>query len=530
MHRILTLLCVSVALPAQTARITILATADLHGHLLPYDYYTAKPANLGLAKIATLIERERALNPHALLFDCGDTIQGSPLEAVYQHSVRRNGTAVPPDPMMAAMNAAGFEAMVLGNHEFNYGLANLQRAREAARFPWLSANTVGGSRPFQPSIVKELAGVKVAIAGITTPSIPEWEKPEYYAGYKFLPGVDSARKAVAQLRSEQRADLVILGVHAGLEREGETPGEQMVGAIADGVPGVDAIVFGHTHQQVEQQLRSGVLLVQPKNWGASLARLDFELEKFGGTWKVVSKHSRLIPAGPDVPPDPRIVRIAAPYHEAAERYLNTPVAEAPVEMDARSARVRDTALIDSIQIVQLHYAAADVSFASSFSSSVRVKKGPVTVRELAALYLYDNELYAIDGTGRMVKDALENAARYFLTCQGDSCKQGPAFNREVFGFNYDMAQGVEYEIDLRRPAGDRVRNLRFRGQPLAADRKLRIAVNNYRAAGSAGYSMFRGARILWKSNQEIRDLMVEYYTRVKRLPESPDNNWRLVTE
>ena len=171
-----------------------------------------------------------------------------------------------------------------------------------------------------------------------------------------------------------------------------------------------------------------------------------------------------------------------------------------------------------------------MSFTALFNPRVSVPQGPVTVRQIAALYVYDNELYAIEGNGKMVKDALENAARYFESCQGARCQTLPLTNTQVIPFNYDMAEGVQYEIDLTRPEGDRVRNLRWKGQPLDPDRKLRIALNNYRAAGSAGYTMFVGARIVWRSAREIRDLMIEYYTEKKRLPVEADGNWRIVPE
>jgi len=144
---------------------------------------------------------------------------------------------------------------------------------------------------------------------------------------------------------------------------------------------------------------------------------------------------------------------------------------------------------------------------------------PVSVRQVAALYTYDNGLYAIEGTGKMVRDALENAAPYFKT--------GGGFNPVVYGFNYDIAKGVEYEIDLTQAEGHRIRNLRWHGAALRDDQKLRLAVNNYRAGGSAGYTMFQGAKIVWRSPREIRDLMVEYYTERKQLPSETDGNWRI---
>jgi 2',3'-cyclic-nucleotide 2'-phosphodiesterase/3'-nucleotidase len=161
---------------------------------------------------------------------------------------------------------------------------------------------------------------------------------------------------------------------------------------------------------------------------------------------------------------------------------------------------------------------------------VRVPKGQVTVRQIAGLYPYDNELYTIQGTGKMLKDALENAARYYLSCAGARCSESPLVNREVIGFNYDTAEGVEYDVDLTRPEGDRIRNLTFQGKPLSPTQPLLIAINNYRAAGSAGYDMFKGAKIVWKSGEEIRDLLVRYYTERKTLPDKASNNWRVIPE
>jgi 2',3'-cyclic-nucleotide 2'-phosphodiesterase/3'-nucleotidase len=533
---------------SQPVVVTVLATTDLHGNLYPIDYGTDRPAPRGLAKIATLIRAAEAENPNHLLIDCGDTIQGTPLEYVYQ-TIVRTGTGPmglkPPaglshDPMMLAMNQLGYDSMTVGNHEYNYGLKNLDRARSEARFPWLSANTAvapgGKERPFAPYFVKVVGGVKVAIIGITTPAVPTWERPENLGSYRFLPPVEALRKAVAELRTKEHPDIILVTAHSGLGRNldtnaEESTGEDVVYELATQVPEVDAIVFGHSHRELEGRSIGKVLVVQPKNWGISLARLDFTLEpKAGGGWTLAGKKSRLIPVTAETAAAPDILEIAKPYHELAERHLDEPVATSPRELDSALGRVEDTPVIDAIQQVELYYSKADVSFASLFNPSVHVPKGRVTVRQIAALYPYDNELYVIEGDGKMVKDALENSARYFLSCEGERCTQQPLTNRNVLGYNYDMAEGVQYEVDLSRPEGDRIRNLRWQSKPLASDRKLRIAINSYRAGGSAGFSMFIGAKVVWRSQEEIRDMMVRYYTERKSLPSQADGNWRVIPD
>lgn len=523
-------------------------TTDLHGNIFPYDYFTGRAADRGLAKAATLIAAERRENPHTLLIDCGDTIQGAPLESVYQHYVRTgklplgltfSGPALDGDPMMLAMNHLRFDAMVVGNHEYNFGWKNLERARKDARFPWISANTrlPAGHSQFAPYVVKTIAGVKVAIIGITTPAVPTWEKPEHIQGFRFLKGVEATRAALEELRKREKPDIVLVAAHAGLDRDlrsgeirtGETGFENMVWQIVHEVPGIDAVVYGHTHQQLEQATVNGVLLHQPKNWGISVGRVEFEVDKTAAGTKVLSKTAKLLPVTRETAADPAVLAIGQPYHDLTERYLNTAVADVPADLDGSLSRVADTALADAIQRVQLEATKADVSLTAMFNPRVRFPKGRATIRQIAALYIYDNELYVIEGNGKMLREALENAARFFLSCRTEAC-EGPLTNRRVIGFNYDMAQGVTYEIDLMRPEGQRVGNLRFRGKPLEDNQPLRIALNNYRAGGSGGYGMFRNAPVIWKSGEEIRSLIVDYYTQQKQLPASADGNWRIVPE
>jgi 2',3'-cyclic-nucleotide 2'-phosphodiesterase / 3'-nucleotidase len=534
MRRLIPILLLAAALlAAQPVTITLLATTDMHGNLVPVDYVTNQPVPRGLAKIATLIREARAGNANTLLIDCGDTIQGTPLESVYQ-SIARSGAdpvghkpAAPlvGDPMMRAMNLLGYDAMTVGNHEYNAGLANLAKARADAKFPWLSANTTlavhGAEREFAPYIVKTVGGVKVAVIGITTPVIPMWERPENLGAYRFLSPVEAVRKAVAKLKQDERPDVIAVAAHSGLGPNPQTaaaeePSENIVYQLAEQMPELDAIVFGHSHQQLAGLLVGKVLLVQPKNAGVSLARIDFTLDrKPAGGWMVAGKKSRLIPVTPQTAAAPDLMKMVKPYEEATQRYLETPVATSARELSAARGREEDTAVVDLVQRVQIFYSKADVSFTALFDPQVRIPRGQVTVRQIAALYPYDNQLLAIEGTGKMVKDALENAARFFS-------------GNGMPGFNYDMAEGIDYEIDRSRPEGDRIRNLRWQGKPLAADQKLRIALNNYRAGGSGGYKMFQDGKVVWRSPEDIRELVIRYYTERKTIPVEPTANWKLV--
>ncbi len=529
-------------LSAQTAKISILATTDLHGNIYPYDYFTQKPAALGLAKIATLVAEQRKLTPDALLIDAGDTIQGSPLESVYQTfkatgklpgEITIPARALQIDPMMLVMNSLNYDAMTVGNHEFNYGLDNLNAARRAARFPWLSANTIASGPnvwPFVPYLEKTIQGVRVAIVGLTTPAIPTWEKPQNYKGYSWEPATVALKRLMA-VWGDNPPDLVVVCAHSGIDKSGGTNSSENFSWQAAEIPGVTAVVFGHSHSELAEAFNGDTLLVQPKNYGGSLARLDFEFTKSTtGKWQLSSRHSRLLKVTAATALDENILALAKPYHDATEQYLSTSIATAKTELSAAHGRFEDSVLVDAIHEVQLHYTKADVSLSALFNPRLVVKAGPVTMREAAALYVYDNSLYKIEGNGKMLREALENAARYFNTCPTPACDSGDLINRSFMGFNFDMAEGVTYDIDLSKPVGKRIVNLRFRNAPLTDTQPLTIALNNYRAAGSAGYDMFKDAKILWQSNNAIRDLIIEYYGNKKILPTQPTGNWKIIPE
>ena len=535
---LLTLVCLVFAVSAQEGnkqrvQITVLGTTDLHGNIYPLDYYTNKPDNRGLAKIATLIARARKENPNAMLIDSGDTIQGTPVQ--YYHNKKNN---TPRDPMMLVMSSLHYDSMTLGNHEYNFGLKVLEKARSEADFPFLSANTYDKDTQqthYKPYIVKEVSGVRVGILGLTTPGIPNWENLPNYAGLEFREPVAEARKWVAELRNKERADLVIVAMHMGLEEDlrtgeinpGQVLNENRAAAIAREVPGVDAVFMGHTHRDTPAVYLNGVLITQANYWGRHLARADFYMENAAGRWRVYAKAARTIPVDDKVGPDPDVLKLAAPYDEETQKWLSRVIGESAEELTAKDSRFRDTAILDLIQRVQLDEGKADVSMVAPFNLEARIAKGPVTVRDISGLYVYENTLVVLEVTGQQLKEALEHSAKFFRPYEAG---KSPAdlVNDKIPSYNFDLAEGVEYDIDIRRPIGDRIQNLRFQGKPLAPTQKLRLATNNYRVNGGGGYVMYKNAPVVSRSSEEIREMIIDWVESHKTIPNQPTNNWKLL--
>jgi 2',3'-cyclic-nucleotide 2'-phosphodiesterase / 3'-nucleotidase len=517
----------------ERVHITVLGTTDLHGNINPIDYYTNKPDNRGLAKIATLIRRVRNDQPNVILVDSGDTIQGSPLESFHG---RKNNQ--PPDPMMLVMNSLKYDAMAVGNHEYNFGPKVFEKARKEANFPWLSANTYDIATKkthYEPYVVKELAGVKIGILGLTTPGVPNWDNPPNYAGLEFHNPITEAAKWVPVLRTKEKVDLVVVAMHMGLGedlRTGEkSPGqiehENEAIAIAKEVPGVDVIFMGHTHRDVPSMYINGVLLAQANHWGRHLARADIYLQKTTNGWRVYAKSARTIPSDDRVEADPEVVKLAEPYDRETQAWLGRTIGESKEELTARSARFRDTAILDLIQKVQLEAGKADVSMVASFNSEARIAKGPVTVRDIAGLYVYENTLVVLEVTGQQLKDALEHSAKYFKPYVAGK-QPSELVDEKIPAYNFDIAEGVSYELDISKPVGQRIQNLRFKGQPLNLQQKLRLATNNYRVNGGGGYTMYKDAKVVDRSSAEIRELIIDWLERHKEVPTEPTNNWRIV--
>jgi len=542
--------------PSRT-HVVIVSTTDMHGRIFPIDYYTNKYDNVGIAKVATLVKDARKNDPDLLLLDSGDTIQGTPLE--YFHNKRHN---TPPDPMMLAMNALHYDAMAVGNHEYNFGLKVLEKARSEAQFPWLSANTYdkGTARThYKPYIVKEVGGVRIGVLGLTTPGIPNWENVPNYADLEFHETISEARKWVAVLHNTEKVDLVVIAMHMGVEEDlrtgqinpSQVPNENAAIAIARRVPGVDIILMGHTHREVpsltvnsnfaitgladlntgqgiDRKLTEGVLLTQANRWASHVARVDLYLEKNeAGRWHVVAKSARTIPVTQSTAIDPEIAKLGEPYDKETQDWLSRAIGESSEELTARDCRFRDTAIIDLIQRVQLEAGNAGVSMAACFNPQARIPKGKVTVRDIAGLYEYENTLVTLELSGQQLKEALEHSAQYFREYeQGKSLAE--LIDQRVPGYNFDMAAGVTYDLDLTKPFGQRIQHLKFKRQPLAPTQKLRVVTNNYRVNGGGNYTMYKGAPVVYRSSEEVRELIIDWVEKHNTIPTRTDNNWRIV--
>ncbi|MBI2956333.1 MAG: 5'-nucleotidase C-terminal domain-containing protein [Acidobacteria bacterium] len=514
----------------ESVTLTVLATTDVHGHVWPHDYLAGRGAERGLAKVSSYVKSVRARQPHTLLLDCGDTFQGTPLAYLYAEKHTREA-----NPVAAAMNRMGYDAMAVGNHEWNMGLATLWRLKEQARFPILGANVVStyhdSLRDFEPYVIRRVGGVRVAILGMVTPAVPRWDPPEHRAGYEFRDLVETAKRLVPGLR--RRADVVILIVHSGLGRREETgeplaniyPEEDRVWDIAEQLPGLDVILFGHSHRELAEKLVNGVLLVQAKNWAQSVAEVELRLTREGQGWRLAEKTSRVVPMDASIAADEEILELTRAAHERTEEYLNTVVTRVETELDARTGRLEDHPLVELIHKAQRHYGRADVSLAALFSTGARLGPGPVTVRDIYRLYFYENKLFTVEITGAQLKEALEYAARVFKSYPWPA---GESPFADVPGYNFDMADGVSYRIDLRRPVGERIVDLEFGGAPLKPEQRLRVALNSYRWSGGGGYEMLRHAKIVERVDRQVRELIIDYVREQKRIETAADGNWEIV--
>ncbi|WP_328503571.1 5'-nucleotidase C-terminal domain-containing protein [Streptomyces sp. NBC_00457] len=536
--------------PVKRYAFTVMGTTDLHGHIFNWDYFKnaeytdAKGNAQGLARVSTLVNqvREEKGRRNTLLLDAGDTIQGTPLTYYYAKVDPITAEGGPVHPMAAAMNAIGYDAVALGNHEFNYGIETLRKFEEQCDFPLLGANALDAKtlRPaFPPYFMKTFRvpgapPVKVAVLGLTNPGIAIWDKA-YVEGKLTFPGLEEqAAKWVPRLRS-MGADVVVVSAHSGSSGT-SSYGDQLPyienssALVAQQVPGIDAILVGHAHTEIAELLvtneKTGktVVLSEPLCFAERLSLFDFELVFEKGRWRVESVKATVRDAK-TVADDPRITKLLKDDHDIVVEYVNQVVGTATATLTTVDARYKDAPIIDLITKVQedvvraalagSEYASLPViAQASPFSRTSEIPAGDVTIRDLSSLYVYDNTLVAKLMTGAQLKAYLEYSAEYFVQTAPDAAvdveKLTNAGGRP--DYNYDYVSGLSYEIDIAQAAGSRIKNLTYDGAALDEAQKFVFAVNNYRANGGGAFPHVASAQEVWAESTEIRTRIAEWVT------------------
>lgn len=525
-----------------------MGTTDLHGNVFNWDYFTDKEFDdkahndVGLAKISTLVDQVRAAKGrrNTLLIDAGDTIQGTQLSYYYAKVDPITARRGPVHPMAQAMNAIGYDAAALGNHEFNYGIPVLRKFEEQCDFPLLGANALDAKtlRPaFAPYSMHRLRtphgkDVKVAVLGLTNPGIAIWDKANV-SGKMVFPGLEEqAAKWVPRLRS-MGADVVVVSAHSGSSGT-SSYGDQLphienaAGLVAEQVPGIDAILVGHAHTEIPEyrvknkETGKDVVLSEPLKWGQRLTLFDFDLVWEKGRWTVEKVAAQVLNSS-TVAEDPEITGLLADEHKKVVAYVNQIIGTSTAAMTTADAPWKDEPIIDLINVVQAEtvkaalaggaYAALPVlSQASCFSRTARIPAGQVSIKDAAGLYPFENTLEARLLTGAQLKDYLEFSARYYVrTPAGAPVDTAKLTNADgIPDYNYDAVSGLTYEIDIAKPAGSRIVNLAFEGRPLDPAAKFVLAVNNYRASGGGAFPHVANAQQLWANSDEIRNTIIQW--------------------
>lgn len=526
-------------------------TSDVHGAIRPIDYNTNNHRPEGLAMLASLITRERENSPELLLIDNGDLLQGSPL-ASYAAAFTGQKEI---HPFISVLNELRYDAAVIGNHEFNYGLPKLRKAVQDSRFPWLSANIVAadeqplvgeqahisGSPAFGPPyVIKTLSsGVKAALLGVTTHYIPNWEQPSHIQGLTFLDALETVRRWVSYIREHEKPDVLVVSYHGGFERDTENgePTERLTGenqgyAMCMEIEGIDVLLTGHQHRRLAGEI-NGVTIVQPGVSGASCGRIVIELEKREGErWRIIKKEARLLEADSEGNgPNRAVMELTEATEAAAQAWLDQPIGVLEGDLsvdDPMSLRISEHPFMSFVHQVQLEATGAELSSAAFLSEQGGGFSGSITVRDISSNFIYPNTLTVLRLSGRDIKEALEQSARYFALDDKGEIGVNPEYLRpKPQHYNYDMWAGIAYELNIAKPPGSRVTKLERNGQPLDMDREYSVVMNNYRASGGGDYTMFVGKPVTYEGADDMAALVERYIRNHQPLAVLQAGNWRV---
>ncbi|UNK60970.1 bifunctional 2',3'-cyclic-nucleotide 2'-phosphodiesterase/3'-nucleotidase [Buttiauxella ferragutiae] len=579
---------IATSVNAATVDLRILETSDLHSNMMDFDYYKDTPTEkFGLVRTASLINAARSETLNSVLVDNGDLIQGSPLGDYMAAKGLKKGDI---HPVYKALNTLDYAVGNLGNHEFNYGLDYLHMALSGAKFPYVNANIIDAktNKPlFTPYVIKETVvkdkdgkeqTLRIGYIGFVPPQIMTWDKTNLEGKVTVKDITETARQYVPEMR-KNGADLVVVIAHSGLSSDPyHVMAENSVYYLSE-VPGVDTILFGHAHAvfpgkdfanikgvDLDKGTLNGIPAVMPGMWGDHLGVVDLVLNNDSGSWKVTSSKAEARPIYDSVakkalvPEDAKLVEVMKHDHNATREFVSKPIGKSSDNMYSYLALVQDDPTVQVVNNAQLAYVEKYIqgdpdlanlpvlSAAAPFkvggrkndpASFVEVEKGQLTFRNAADLYLYPNTLVVVKATGKEVKEWLECSAGQFNQIDVNSSKPQSLINWDGFRtYNFDVIDGVDYQIDVSQPArydgecqmvnpkAERIKGLTFKGKPIDPNATFLVATNNYRAYGGK----FAGTgdnHIAFASPDENRSVLANWITASKEIHPAADNNWRL---
>lgn len=585
---------------AAEVRLRIMETTDLHMNLLSYDYYQDKPTDqYGLARTITLIKAARAEVSNSVLFDNGDLLQGNPL-GDYVAKVRplKDGEV---HPAFRVMNQVGYDAANIGNHEFNYGLDFLRRSLAGAAFPYVNANIYLADKTqdrsnlahaFTPYVLLDRKlvdaqgkthALKIGVIGFVPPQILIWDKTNLQGKVVVRDMVETARKYVPLIRA-QGAHIVVAIPHGGFEKGPVAQfTENAVAPLAE-VPGVDAILFGHSHAEfpsnafadhpkvdIAKGTINGIAAVMPGRWGDHLGVIDLTLDNSSGTWKVVDRQASLRPIFDRATqkslaaPDPMVEATLAEVHAKVLEFVRGKVAFTSAPIYSYFALVSDDPSVQIVANAQIAYTRRAMqgtdyekypvlSAAAPFKTGGRqgwsyytdIAAGPLAINNVADLYIYPNTLKGMLLTGAEVKEWIEMSAGQFNRVNSQGPAVQPLLNEAFRSYNFDTIDGVTYEIDVTQPAkysatgalvsptSSRIKNLQFQGKPIDLSAQFIVATNNYRAFGGGNFPGVNASKVVFEAPDENRQVLIEYLRMMdallpsKGLNPTADDNWRIL--
>ncbi|WP_243290917.1 bifunctional UDP-sugar hydrolase/5'-nucleotidase [Bacillus sp. FJAT-47783] len=516
-------------------RITILETSDIHGHMFPYLADKSDRIKQGISYIYRYVQQSRKEEEHVLLIDNGDVIQGSPFMLYHVKNESDH-----PNPIIQLLNETRYDAAVVGNHEFNFGLDFFKKAMSESKFPWLSCNILDEktNEPTfgQPYIIKKFGEIKVVVLGATTHFIPNWEDPHHIEGLLFEDAVQSLKKWVPSIQQAEKPDLFIVSYHGGFERDihtgeaiEEETGENQAYKICQEINGIDILLTGHQHQQMASQI-NGVHIIQPGFNGQGIGKVTVEFTKRNNRWEVEEMNSQVV-QWDDVTPDESILQSVRPFEERTHKWLDKIIARSNGGLeihDTFQARLKEHPYVEFINKIQMHATGAPISCTALFNNAAKGFSQSITIRDVVTNYIYPNTLKVLEVTGEDIKEALERCATYFDLRNDEIIVNRQFSEPKPQHFNYDMWEGIDYTIDLTQKTGNRVISVTYNGEPLQKDHLYHVVMNNYRASGGGGYTMFQNKRVVIEMQRDMTELIIEYLEQNKWIEATVNENWRIL--